>query len=104
MKRRMTTTEKGKEALINCLKERLKWLTFTAHQEESVVDEIIAIVNLLLILAPIEEPEYFNAEKGLERFWKYYDQRKQEEEYIEGIRQAEKEPPGSERLTFMAKQ
>jgi len=65
----------------------------TDHSEP-VMNEIMAMVDLLLILEPIENPEYFNAEKGLERFWKYYDQRKQEEEYIEGIRQVEKEPQG----------
>jgi len=73
-------TQKGKqEALIADLKERLRWYTYAADKNEFDVKEVEAIVNLLRVLEPIEEPEYFNAEKGLERFWKYYEQRQAEE-------------------------
>lgn len=65
--------------LIKELKDRLQWYTFEATEEEFDVKEVEAIVNLLKVLEPIEEPEYFNADKGLERFWKFYQDRQEEE-------------------------
>lgn len=39
-------------------------------------NEIVAVVELLSILDPIDDPDdYFNPEKALKRFWKYYERR-----------------------------
>jgi|GEM_PF-146426 len=86
---RLFTEKIGKDKLVECLEGRLRWLTYGAADEEFDMEEVEAIVSLLMVLEPIQEPEYFNAEKALERFWKYYDQRKWEEEYLDKIREVE---------------
>lgn len=75
------TNQKDRQELVKSLKDRLKWFTFEAGDEEFDSEEVTAIVNLLNVLDPMEDSEYFSAEKALERFWKYYEQR----EYVESV-------------------
>ena len=74
---------RGQEQLIKNLKKRLHWYAYECEPEEFNEKEVRTIVELLRQLEPIEPQEYFNAEKGLERFWKYYEQRLEEEETLE---------------------
>ena len=74
---------RGQEQLIKNLKKRLHWYAYECEPEEFNEKEVRTIVELLRQLEPIEPQEYFNAEKGLERFWKYYEQRLEEEETLD---------------------
>lgn len=74
---------RGQEQLIKNLKERLHWYAYECKPEEFNEKEVRTIVELLRQLEPIEPQEYFNAEKGLERFWKYYEQRIEEDAALE---------------------
>lgn len=75
---RLFAGQEGKDELVKCLEVRLRWQSLEAAEEEFDLDEVMAVVNLLKVLDPIKEPEFFNAEKALERFWKYYRQRVEE--------------------------
>lgn len=77
---------KGQEQLIKNLKERLRWYAYECKPEEFNEKEVRTIVELLKELDPVEPQEYFNAEKGLERFWSYYEQRREEDEAYESHR------------------
>lgn len=74
--------KKSKSELIKELKERLDWLTYSASDEEFDENEVVSVVNLLEVLDPIENPEFFSVERGKERFRKYYEQKQYEEEYL----------------------
>lgn len=70
-----SNNKNGQKELIKELKERLHWYTYEASSEEFDEAVVIDIVNLLNKLEPLQEDEYFNPEKGLERFWKYCERR-----------------------------
>lgn len=70
-----SNNKNGQKELIKELKERLHWYTYEASSEEFDEAVVIDIVNLLNKLEPSQEDEYFNPEKGLERFWKYCERR-----------------------------
>lgn len=70
----MDEHKKEQDILVKQLRERLDWYTFRAGTDEFNVEEVIAILELLKVLQPLEN-DYYNSEKGLERFWKYYERR-----------------------------
>lgn len=65
--------------LIEAAKERLRWYTMEASEEEFDADEVDALVKLLNTLTPIEENEKQDEEQILERFRAYVELRESEE-------------------------
>lgn len=61
-------------------RKKLNWYVFEATDEEYDEEEVIALINKIRILDPIEIGEdYFTPDKSLKRFWKYLEQRENKE-------------------------
>lgn len=65
--------------LIEATKERLRWYTLEASEEEYDAEEVEALVNLLSTLEPVETEESQSDEVVLERFHEYVEMRDAEE-------------------------
>lgn len=65
--------------LIEAAKERLRWYTVEASEEEFDVEEVDALVNLLSTLEPVETEEIQSDEEALMRFHAYVEMREAED-------------------------
>lgn len=70
---------KNNTQLVAAVKERLRWYTMEASEEEFDADEVDALVNLLNTLEPIEANEHQDDEQILERFHAYVELREAKE-------------------------
>lgn len=73
------TAQQERDILIQGLKERLIWYTYDAPTDDFNIREIQVLVSLLRVLDPMELPECYNPQSGLERFREYVDRRQAEE-------------------------
>lgn len=84
-------------------KKRLQWYTLEASKEEYNEQEVLSLIELLKTLEKGKEPAFFQADAGLERFWKYCREKQEnqnrqmyamEEEACERIPDSEKSRSG----------
>lgn len=71
--------QQDKESLIKEIEERLEWYTTEASEEEFDEEEVMALMNLLDTLDPMDESGKKTPEEALEDFWKYKAQRDEDE-------------------------
>ena len=74
--------EMNDRQMIKALESRLRWFMNEANQDEFDDEEVIAIVDLLQVMDPVEKKEgdFYTADKACERFWTFYAFRERPEE------------------------
>ncbi|MBE5883005.1 MAG: hypothetical protein E7291_01055 [Lachnospiraceae bacterium] len=80
--------------LLEAAKERLRWYTLEASDEEFNEEEVDALVNLIQTLEPMEQEEALTNEQEMERFYAYVEQRSGESAVVA----SEKKPHKGSRL------
>lgn len=71
------------ESLIQEITKRLDWYTMEASDEEFDADEVQTLLKLLDSLKGEEKEEELPVEEALDNFWKYCEEREEEERILE---------------------
>lgn len=71
------------ESLIQEITKRLDWYTMEASDEEFDADEVQTLLKLLDSLKGEEKEEELPVEEALDNFWKYCEERQEEERILE---------------------
>lgn len=88
--------------LIEAAKERLRWYTMEASEEEYDAEEVEALVILLSTLEPVDSVEMQSEEQMLERFHEYVEMRDAEEGQ-DSLKQTVEKKKNSKIVAFIKK-